>query len=183
MTNTELREKLVELLDETFDNQYDKNLVITARNTADHLIANGVTVQKEAKLYWKPVDECTSNLTCSCCDTHLGCREDAKFCSECGAKFVINEAQPQKEDDVEKTCMNCGTEITKEYCEDFPQVCEHWTLKKPMTNADRIRAMSDEELGIFLGEWAEKPLAWKQDGTGECLAWLRQPAEVDNEQT
>ena len=40
------REKLIELLDETFDKQYDKNLVITARNTADHLIANGVTVNE-----------------------------------------------------------------------------------------------------------------------------------------
>ena len=48
---------------------------------------------------------------------------------------------------------------------------------KPMTNADRIRAMSDEELGIFLAEWAEKPWAWKQDGEGECLAWLRQPVK------
>lgn len=45
------------------------------------------------------------------------------------------------------------------------------------TNADRIRAMSDEELGIFLAEWAEKPWAWKQDGEGECLAWLRQPVK------
>ena len=37
------REKLIELLDETFEKQYDKNLVITARSTADHLLANGVT--------------------------------------------------------------------------------------------------------------------------------------------
>ena len=46
------REKLIELLDETFDKQYDRNLVITARNTADHLISNGVTLQK-----WIPVSE------------------------------------------------------------------------------------------------------------------------------
>ena len=50
MPNT--REKLIGLLDETFDKQYDRNLVITARNTADHLIANGVTVQE-----WIPVTE------------------------------------------------------------------------------------------------------------------------------
>ena len=48
---------------------------------------------------------------------------------------------------------------------------------KPKTNADRIRAMSDEELGIFLAEWADKPWAWKRDGEGECLAWLKEPAE------
>ena len=51
---------------------------------------------------------------------------------------------------MEKTCFNCGTPITKEYCEDWPNVCEHWMQKKPQTNADRIRAMSDEELAEFL---------------------------------
>lgn len=47
--------------------------------------------------------------------------------------------------------------------------------KRKQTNADRIRAMSDEELGIFLAEWAEKPWAWKRDGEGECLRWLKEP--------
>ena len=47
-----MREKLIELLNETFEKQYDKNLVITAYSTANHLIANGVTVQK-----WIPVTE------------------------------------------------------------------------------------------------------------------------------
>ena len=37
------REKLVELLDRNFDEQYEKNLVISARSTAKFLIANGVT--------------------------------------------------------------------------------------------------------------------------------------------
>lgn len=45
------------------------------------------------------------------------------------------------------------------------------------TNADRIRAMSDEELAAFLAHWAEKPLAWKCDEKGELLYWLRQPVE------
>ena len=48
------------------------------------------------------------------------------------------------------------------------------------TNADRIRAMTDEELGIFLGEWADKPWAWKRDGEGECLAWLQEPAKEES---
>lgn len=48
----DVREKLVEILDESFDHQYDKNLVITARNTANDLIANGVTIQR-----WIPVTE------------------------------------------------------------------------------------------------------------------------------
>ena len=71
------------------------------RNTyiADCLISHGVTVQEEAKLYWKPVKPGEWNLTCSACDSHLGCREDASFCPECGAKFVYPKAvapQPPK---------------------------------------------------------------------------------------
>ena len=50
--------RLIELLDETFDNQYDRNLVITARNTADHLLANGVTFAKDTNVpSWIPVTE------------------------------------------------------------------------------------------------------------------------------
>ena len=55
-------------------------------------LKNGVTVQDEAKLYWKPVKPGEWNLTCSACDSHLGCREGAKHCPECGAKFVYPKA-------------------------------------------------------------------------------------------
>ena len=48
---------------------------------------------------------------------------------------------------------------------------------KPATNADRIRAMSDEELANFLAyTWATSARAWQKD-TGETLRWLKQPAE------
>lgn len=47
----------------------------------------------------------------------------------------------------------------------------------PQTNADRIRAMSDEELGLFLGEWWYAETCWRGDGAGEVLAWLQEPAE------
>lgn len=43
------------------------------------------------------------------------------------------------------------------------------------TNADHIRSMTDEQLGEFLGDWASESKAWKCDGLGECLAWLKQP--------
>ena len=91
----DVREKLVELLDnfpvqmEWHDNE----------ELADHLITHGVTVQEEAKLYWKPVKPGEWNLTCSACDSHLGCKENANFCPECGAKFVYPKAvmpQPPK---------------------------------------------------------------------------------------
>lgn len=42
---------------------------------------------------------------------------------------------------------------------------------KPQTNADRIRAMSDEELANVLREFATKPMQ------GSFLKWLQQPAE------
>ena len=42
------------------------------------------------------------------------------------------------------------------------------------TNADRIRAMSDEELANVLREFATKPMQ------GSFLKWLQQPAEEDD---
>lgn len=40
-----------------------------------------------------------------------------------------------------------------------------------MKNADKIRAMSDEELADVLREFATKPMQ------GSFLEWLQQPAE------
>ena len=45
-----------------------------------------------------------------------------------------------------------------------------------MTNADRIRVMSDEELADFLNQWGTSTRAWQKDH-GETLYWLQQPAE------
>lgn len=45
------------------------------------------------------------------------------------------------------------------------------------TNADRIRAMTDKELGEFLGDWAQSLAIWRQDSNGEVLYWLQQPCE------
>ena len=45
---------------------------------------------------------------------------------------------------------------------------------EPMTNADRIRAMSDEELADVLRGFATKPMQ------GSFLKWLQQPAEEDD---
>lgn len=52
----------------------------------------------------------------------------------------------------------------------------------PMSNADRIRAMSDEELADFLAyTWATSARAWQKDN-GETLHWLQQPAEKPKEE-
>lgn len=43
------------------------------------------------------------------------------------------------------------------------------------TNADKIRAMTDEELCRFLEKWVRDDL-WARDW-GERLWWLQQPCE------
>ena len=48
-----------------------------------------------------------------------------------------------------------------------------------MTNADRIRSMSDEELAQFLNQWGTSTSAWQKD-KGETMYWLQQPAEEDD---
>ena len=53
----------------------------------------------------------------------------------------------------------------------------------PITNADRIRAMSDEELAQFLTDNGNKHLTdigWKMYYKHNW-EWLKQPAEVDHE--
>ena len=48
---------------------------------------------------------------------------------------------------------------------------------KKATNADRIRAMSDEELAYFLAySWATSARAWQKD-YGETLSWLHKETE------
>ena len=91
---------------------------------------------------------------------------------------------------MKKTCYDCGTPITKEWCEGFPEVCEHWTPKKLKTNADRIRAMSDRKLAEFLSaKFADIQAQQLSTHTATqlrvlahtwyCLwmEWLQQPAE------
>lgn len=51
------------------------------------------------------------------------------------------------------------------------------------TNADRIRAMSDEELAYFLAySWATSARAWQKD-YGDTLCWLQKEKEEADEQT
>ena len=45
------REKLIELLNETFEQQYEKRGILTADHTADFLLENGVIVPKRIKGY------------------------------------------------------------------------------------------------------------------------------------
>ena len=54
---------------------------------------------------------------------------------------------------------------------------------EPLTNADRIRAMSDEDLAYFLAYiWATSARAWQKD-YGETLSWLQKEKEDDHGST
>ena len=53
-----MREKLIELLGNSFDKQYSKRGLLTAPHTADDLIANGVVISNsETTTKWIPVTE------------------------------------------------------------------------------------------------------------------------------
>ena len=67
-----------------------------------------------------------------------------------------------------ETCNKCCFKIGKSGVEPT-----HWELR-PMTNADRIRSMSNEELAEFLTEWNGNQRAWRRDTYGELAAWLEE---------
>ena len=79
-------------------------------------------------------------------------------------------------------CKNCNN-YRCDWCEkvidspnpNMPRTCQYFWAR---TNADRIRAMSDEELEVFLVnvdlDKAGSPFIT------EWGKWLKQPAEVDN---
>lgn len=105
---------------------------------------------------------------------------------------------------MEQDCANCGnskwrdglTKIT-DTCIECRYVYENGRMQpsnwkpKTQTNADRTRAMSDEELAVFLCERVVMCSGKHCPGAGLCVAgdgkanglkkWLKQPAEVGNE--
>lgn len=75
-----MKDKLIEILSESFEKQYDKNLVISAYCTAKDLIANGVTLQR-----WIPVDEAKPELIPNSAGTAYS---DAVNCLTSGCKVI-----------------------------------------------------------------------------------------------
>ena len=86
-------------------------------------------------------------------------------------------------------CFNikCGSCIGKTLCgepEDTALVCVDRVIGKPMTNADRIRAMNDEELNELFHEiynaGAEDAVAYEWGQRTNSFEWttdwLQQPA-------
>lgn len=88
-----------------------------------------------------------------------------------------------------KCCFNCARVNTNcEVWHNCGEDCPGWD-SKVKTNADRIRAMSDEELAEFLGR-VKEPCDYCQLAVydGACteslcddamMKWLQQPVEVE----
>lgn len=72
-------------------------------------------------------------------------------------------------------CQRCSNTKCERYGKAYGYTCCDHFVSQKKTNADRIRAMSDEELA----KWLE------YEGGGACaevcgwLDWLQQPAEED----
>ena len=92
-----------------------------------------------------------------------------KYCHNC--KYALYEAH-------EPPCTDCGMDDRK-----------YWK-PKPQTNADRIRAMSDEEIAEHLiqyrDDWGDyiasngKMFNTFEEAKAETLRWLKQPADGED---
>ena len=94
-----------------------------------------------------------------------------------------------------KTCHNCACDPVCNHTWNGWETCGNWIQKpeKPLTNADRLRAMSDEELAAFLERvhvdpcsaccdnlyWCRRNNAPEPVCKNHFLEWLQQPAEED----
>ena len=67
-------------------------------------------------------------------------------------------------------CKYAGRPTYKSPCSECKEFSEY-EYENKKTNADIIRAMSDEELADVLREFATKPMQ------GSFLEWLQQPAK------
>lgn len=74
-------------------------------------------------------------------------------------------------------CQNCANKKCSRYGKDYGYTfCNYFEKKNKATRADRIRAMSDEELAKWMDNffWGHK-----KANLFNLLDWLRQPAEED----
>ena len=70
-------------------------------------------------------------------------------------------------------CETCARKQYGYLCDGCIHDPDNKDLYEPMTNADSIRSMSDEELAEFLIDLAD-------DGNLKIREWLQQPAEEDD---
>ena len=78
----------------------------------------------------------------------------------------------------------CGECDRRYACDIDPDKCDEWPDPVPLTNADRIRAMSDEELADMLWKTGRNysavcsdPVVDYNEQRENLIDWLQQPAE------
>lgn len=78
-----------------------------------------------------------------------------------------------------KECESCSCGGDEAKCDFYDYVRER--VKKPITNADKIRQMSDKELARWLAGYVLNfPDGWQlNDATAAWLEWLKQEVESD----
>lgn len=73
---------------------------------------------------------------------------------------------------------NCGECERRWFCDIDPDECDEWIDPIPMTNEDRMRSMTDEELVEFLFEHRAETICDLVCGGGcEAIATLKETAE------
>ena len=77
--------------------------------------------------------------------------------------------------------MKVCKEKRETVCPEHPKMCRLCGAYREQTNADRIRAMTDEELERFLGQHSLCSRVERCPDHGEChkcvLDWLQQPVK------
>lgn len=81
-------------------------------------------------------------------------------------------------------CMDCGFSLCVHCNEDWLEMddCPGPRVRKPQTNADRIRAWNDHELAETIANFVsdiDNGNARYSDDPNDWLEWLQQPAEEE----
>ena len=100
------------------------------------------------------------------------------YCPECGEKM--------RDESIGWRCPKCKGFVSFTDGKFYPHIESERPFVPPISNADRIRAMSDEELAAFLANPCQCNVDPGRDGPRECgndlclkylRDWLQQPAE------
>lgn len=85
-----MKDNLIELLNKSFEEQHNKRGLITAKHTADYLLANGVTIPKTG--HW--IIRITSDdILAECSECRVCGNPHWKVCPVCETRMVnINES-------------------------------------------------------------------------------------------
>lgn len=92
-------------------------------------------------------------------------------CNKCG---IVKGFIEEKGNQTGLYCNKCGKWI-KWLTKDEKRLFAH-NYKSKMTNADRIRSMTDEELAAFIINF-DNHFGEEYEGEQSCLSWLQKESE------